>query len=306
MRVFFCALCTHASVNPIISYCSDLGPNCIRNFTPWVHDSCVLRLTRVRAQPQASISVMRVCIEFHATAHAFFSGSSLHRLASVSQSLTVLAGAISSLSIEVVEDCLIGLRLLSPNDSFPVQRCPGHEKAQHDLSSGSVLAGLVTVESQVAPKVSGQKLTVRVSPHLQSSRGICCRSACARDSLLYSSFNFSRDYRSCRAQMVATRLQATSSTFEKLSVELRGHVIPEPRPIPLFVFRSRWRQICSTQACKGRDRGTGCKRTDEQSEASVVYPDRISECQGVVRTQLLRVSPPSDWEAEALIQHQQE
>ena len=43
-----------------------------------------------------------------------------------------------------------------------------------------------------------------------------------RDSLLYSSFNFSRDHRSCRAaQIVARRFQAHSSTVEKLTVELR-------------------------------------------------------------------------------------
>ena len=36
------------------------------------YDTCVLRLTRVRAQPQASKSVSRVYIVFHITAHALF------------------------------------------------------------------------------------------------------------------------------------------------------------------------------------------------------------------------------------------
>ena len=54
------------------------------------HHTFVLRLTRIR-----------VC---------------KHRLASVPQLLTVLAGVISSLSIEVVGDCLTGLPI-----GFPLQ-----------------------------------------------------------------------------------------------------------------------------------------------------------------------------------------
>ena len=41
------------------------------------YDTCFLRLTRVRALPQASIYVTRICIVIHATARASFSGSSL-------------------------------------------------------------------------------------------------------------------------------------------------------------------------------------------------------------------------------------
>ena len=41
---------------------------------PWsCCDTCVLRLTRVRAQPQASKSVSRACVMFHATAYTSFS-----------------------------------------------------------------------------------------------------------------------------------------------------------------------------------------------------------------------------------------
>ena len=74
-------------------------------------DTCVLRLTHVRAQPQASISVTRVCIVFHATAYALFSGSSLQAESCerVANSLTVLAESITLLSIGVVGNCLIGL-----------------------------------------------------------------------------------------------------------------------------------------------------------------------------------------------------
>ena len=98
-----------------------------------------------------------------------------HRLASVSRLLTVLAGAISSLSIEVVEDCFIGLPIglpLQPArvDSYPVLSLT--REALPDESSGSVLASRVTVEGQAPLKVSGQKLPVRVFLHLQSCRGI--------------------------------------------------------------------------------------------------------------------------------------
>ena len=73
-------------------------------------DTCVLRLTCVRAQPQASMSVSRACfIPRHCTALFFWLKSAIHRFASVSQLLTVLARAISSLSIEVAQDCFIGL-----------------------------------------------------------------------------------------------------------------------------------------------------------------------------------------------------
>ena len=62
---------------------------------------------------------------------------------------------------------------------------------------------------------------------LQTCRGIRCRSVYVRDSSLCSSFNFLRDYRSCRAAEIVDRwFQAHSSTFEKLSVELQGHVEP--------------------------------------------------------------------------------
>ena len=47
-----------------------------------------------------------------------------HRLAIVSKILTVLAGAISSLSIEVVEDCLIGLPIECALQPARVISCP--------------------------------------------------------------------------------------------------------------------------------------------------------------------------------------
>ena len=47
-----------------------------------------------------------------------------HRLASVSQFLTVLAGAISSLSIEVVEDCLVALPIGLAHQPARIISCP--------------------------------------------------------------------------------------------------------------------------------------------------------------------------------------
>ena len=41
------------------------------------YETGVLRLSRVRARPDARMSVLRVCIVFHATAYASFPGSSL-------------------------------------------------------------------------------------------------------------------------------------------------------------------------------------------------------------------------------------
>ena len=72
---------------------------------------CILRLTCVRAQPQASIYVTRVCIVFHATAYASFFRAQVckSRLASILPSLTVLAGSITSWSIGFVGKCLICL-----------------------------------------------------------------------------------------------------------------------------------------------------------------------------------------------------
>ena len=76
-----------------------------------------------------------------------------HRVASTCPLLTVLAGAISSLSIEAVEDCLIELS--------PIQWLSPTGKTQLDLSSVSVTAGRISGESQAPLKISGQKPPVR-------------------------------------------------------------------------------------------------------------------------------------------------
>ena len=125
-------------------------------------------------------------------------------------------------------------------------------------------AGRVNVESRAPLKVSGQRLPVRASPHLQSCRGTCCQSVYVRDSLLYSSFNSSRDYCSCRAaQIVARRLQARSSAFEKLDMELPGHVIPAPTADTIHSCSARVGGRSARLGCAGApsDRGTGWKRT---------------------------------------------
>ena len=46
-------------------------------FPVFSKNTCVLRVTNIRARPHARMSVSCVCITFHSTAYAFFSGSSL-------------------------------------------------------------------------------------------------------------------------------------------------------------------------------------------------------------------------------------
>ena len=82
----------------------------------------------------------------------------------MSRLLTLLAGAISSLSIEVVGDRPVGPPIgfvLEParvaSHAVAVTR---HVKTRHDQSPLSVIAGRVFVESQAPLKVSGQKLLV--------------------------------------------------------------------------------------------------------------------------------------------------
>ena len=115
----------------------------------------------------------------------YFSGSSLQAPSCecVANSLSVLAGA-----------------LFSPHARLLIQHLyRRHMRTHHDLSLVSVVAR-------------------RHRLPLQSCRGIRYRRLYVRD----SSFNFSRDYLSCRAaQIVTRRFQAHSSTFEKLSAELR-------------------------------------------------------------------------------------
>ena len=101
--------------------------------------------------------------------------------------------------------------------------------------------------------------------------------------------NFSRDYRSCGAvQIVARRFQTHSSTFEKLSVELRGHVIPDLRPIasirvPLELeaglLDSGVLGLLGTEELAGNELTSNPQLNG--------YLDPISECRGVVRTHLL-------------------
>ena len=144
--------------------------------------TCALRLTRVRAQRQASISVSRVW--FHHPRHCsalFLAQACKHRLASASRLLTVLAGAISSLSAEVVGDCPTGLLI-----GFALQpaRIASYLVAvTRHVSPVSVTAGRVTAESQAPLKVSGQKLFVK-APTSSSTQLRASPSKRARELLL--------------------------------------------------------------------------------------------------------------------------
>ena len=89
---------------------------------PWsCFHTCVLRLTRVRARPDARMSVSRVCIMFRVASHAlFFSGSSL-QAPSCERLPTLDCSCRSDL---VVVDRSRGRLPFSPHGSFPLQWCP--------------------------------------------------------------------------------------------------------------------------------------------------------------------------------------
>ena len=75
-----------------------------------IFDTCVLRLTRVRARPYACLSVSRVCTVSYVAACGTFwlksAGTVLRACCPLLQN--GLAGAISLSSVKVVEDCLVG------------------------------------------------------------------------------------------------------------------------------------------------------------------------------------------------------
>ena len=93
-----------------------------------------MRLTLVRAEPQASIYVTRVCIMFHATAYVFFWLKSARTVLRVPFSLTVLAGSITSRSIGVVGNCFIGQLTgfaLQPARVFPYSALVAPDTRRH-------------------------------------------------------------------------------------------------------------------------------------------------------------------------------
>ena len=150
------------------------------------------------------------------------------------------------------------------------------------------------------PKICGEPSASQGQWSDTASEGAArCRGVYVHDSLPWSTWGFSGDYRSCRAaQIVARRFWAHSSTSENLSMEFRGRVIPEPWPIPpvrnplemeACLLDSGVQKLLGTEELAGG-------RTDEQSAASMGSSNRISECREVVRTQLLRDSTRSCWE----------
>ena len=153
---------------------------------PWsCYDTCVPRLIRVRAQPSVSMSAS--CVWLHrphrCSALFFWLKPASTFLRAHPGLLTVLAGAISSLSIQVVGDCPI----VPPSGfafqpacfaSHPVAKTR-HVKAHHDQSPLSVIAGCISAERQAPLKVSGQKLPVK-TPTSSSTLLRASLSECAR------------------------------------------------------------------------------------------------------------------------------
>ena len=218
-----------------------LVQNCVITASMWdiffekmdCYDTCVLRLTRVRAQLLASMSVSRTCFIARVAALLSFSGSSLQAPSSerAANSLSLLAGAITSLSIGVVGNCLIGLLIgfaLQPARvrSSPVPVTPTRENTPRPEPGVCGCGPCICRE----PSASQSQWSEKVSPSSSilpwDSLEVCtCVTLCCTHR------SISREIIAA-AQIVARRFQAHSSTFEKLSVELRGHVLPEIRPMP--------------------------------------------------------------------------
>ena len=126
------------------------------------YDTCVLRLTRFRAQAQASKSVGRVCIVFprHCTA-LFLAQVSKHRLASVFPT-----PGCSCRSGHVVVDWSCWklphrsadrIRSSARDACLPIKYlCSRHAKTHLDLSLVSVVAGRISTESRAPREVSGE------------------------------------------------------------------------------------------------------------------------------------------------------
>ena len=112
------------------------------------------------------------------------------------------------------------------------------------MVAGRVSAGETSASQSQWSETAREVIAFHFNPVLGFAVGVCtCVTLCCTHL-----FNFLRDYRSWRAaQIVARRFQAHSSTFEKLSVELLGHVILEPRPTPCIRVTLKWRQACSIQ-----------------------------------------------------------
>ena len=119
----------------------------------------------------------------------FFPGSSLQAplCECVANSLSVFAGAIASLSIGVVGNCLIGLLIgfaLQPArvPSYPVPVSPTRENTPRPVVS--VVAGRVSAERQSPLKVSGQRLprggiSFLFNPDVGFAVGVCtCVTLC--------------------------------------------------------------------------------------------------------------------------------
>ena len=123
--------------------------------------------------------------------------------------------------------------------------CP--DSGKHSTTSACDLC-LRVAENQTPLTVSGQRLLVRVSPLLQAYRGIPYLRVYVRDSLLFSAFNFSRDYRSCRAHrslpevFKLVRRPWRSSPWNCEVTWCRNHGCYHS-----FVFRLGWKRGCSIQ-----------------------------------------------------------
>ena len=154
-----------------------------------------------------------------------------------------------------------------------------HEKAQHDLSPGSVLAARVA--SQALLRIRGPRYPFNFV--VDFAVGVY---TCMTNALLITPFGLSRGYRALRAGHIVAR---------------RFRVCRQPLRIEASIVRSRDTKTTASSArsyrrdggkflrfgCAGalRSRGFGCLR----SAGSVLCSDRISEFRELVRTELCAI-----------------
>ena len=243
------------------------------------YDTCALRLTRVRAQPQASKSVTCVCIVFHATAYALF----LVQVCERCQLLTVLAGAITS-SIGVDGNCPTGPPIgfaLQPARVFPHPALviPTRENTPRPepgvCGCEPCVCGEPSALQSQWSETASEGAAFLFNLVVGFAIGVC---TCVT---LFAVLNVGVLGRLSLLQSSSDRCQAHPSTFENLSMELRGRVVPEPWPLPpvrtpLEVEASLLDS--DVQELLGTKELIGWGRMDERSAASMGHSDRISEC----------------------------
>ena len=172
----------------------DSWPNSSRRFLLWTYAAVRFFITPVYCGSLASVRSPQPAYPYRVSG---FIAHVKHRLASASRLLTVLAGAISTLSIEVVGDCPFvppigfAFQLARENTSRPEPVCLWLQ------------AVFLRRAKRLSESPARNCLWKRRLP-LQPCCGLRCRSVHVRYSWMSSSFGFSRNYRSRRTDQIIT------------------------------------------------------------------------------------------------------